>query len=103
VLRRQAGVRLGGGHQLGRGALSPLATPPAAHHVAAGAQHEAIDQLGLLHAAGAKRFDDDHEHLLHQLARPILVAEVAQAVEPDARRKLPCQFQLLFGRDHGRR
>src|SRR5205085_11796494 len=43
----------------------------------------------------AQRLDHDHEDALHEIARTILVAEVLETVEPDARRELATELGLV--------
>src|SRR6185295_18738928 len=66
----------------------------AEHGIAARPEDEARQLLGLTHPLLARGLKHGEEHRLDQVASAILVPEVAQAVEPDARRIAAAQRAL---------
>ena len=88
--------------QVGRERLEePLATQPAAppvdHHLPAGAENERGEPLRLADFAGAELLQDHEQHVLDEIGRGGLVAQVPQAIEADAGRKPPAELRLRGG------
>ena len=81
--------------------LAQLLAPPfpplqVFHHRPAHAEDERADLIDVADRAAAQLLDRQQHHLLDQIARRVLVAQMAQPVEPDAWRE--AAIQLALGR-----
>src|SRR5688572_5955036 len=74
----------------------PLASrataPPVDHDLSTGAEYEGSQPLGLADGAGTQFLQHHQQDVLYQVCRSRVVAQVSQAVEPDARREAAAQL-----------
>lgn len=83
----------------------PRPAPQLEHRHAAAAEHERGDPLRLAHLPGAQALERHEEHLLDEVRGRLPVAQVAQPVQPHARREAAIElcFRNRIGRCAGLR